>query len=109
MTWIWTDHGNLDTAPQLQLEDGKSLHVTAGPEVEMATLLLITAAPELLQSCKELRDACAAMMRVIAAAIPDRADILDCFMDECRDAGVVNGFGVRAQRAVAKAEGMLTR
>lgn len=57
MTWIWTDHGNLDTAPQLQLEDGQSLHVTAGPEVEMETLLQIAALPELVAALEAMVEA----------------------------------------------------
>jgi hypothetical protein len=55
---------------------------------------------ELLAALKELRDACAAAMRVIA-----QADLADAFVAEATAAGVTNGFGIRADRVIAKAEG----
>ena len=57
-------------------------------------------AQELLMSCKELREACAAAMRVLE----HMKDGADFFMFELQLAKVENGFGVRAQEAIAKAE-----
>jgi hypothetical protein len=66
---------------------------------------------ELLAALKETRNACAAAMRVIAEidvatklGVP-AADYQQRFVDEAKIAGVVDGFGVRADAAIAKAEG----
>lgn len=67
-----------------------------------ANARLIAAAPELLASCKELRDALAAAMRVIATS---ECVFAGAFADELAEAAVPSGFGVRAQFAIAKAEG----
>ena len=56
--------------------------------------------PDLLATCKELRDACAAAMRVIM-----RCDAIAEFEIELRAEGIANGFGARAATAIAKAEG----
>lgn len=61
---------------------------------------LIAAAPDLLASCKELREALAASMRVL-----DAANLQDAFLEAMHAAGVVNGIGVRADAAIAKAKG----
>ena len=64
---------------------------------------LIAAAPDLLAACKELRKACAAAMRVMSAladALPEQR-----FFEELKNVGIKDGFGKRAQAAVAKAEG----
>lgn len=50
---------------------------------------------DLLESAKEAREACAAMMRVLA-----RHGLAEEAMDECAKAGVRDGFGVRLQNAI---------
>jgi hypothetical protein len=71
-------------------------------------------APELLATAKELLEACAAAMRVIAEIdTPTRLkDLLgtpesreQALMDELRIAGVGDGFGIRAKAVIAKVEG----
>lgn len=79
-----------------------------------ANARLIAAAPELLESCKELRDALAAAMRVIVDL--DRlkrvgvADLLtdsreQRFVEELHAIGIKDGIGVRAEQAIQRAEG----
>lgn len=76
--------------------------------------LLIASAPELLACLKEMRDACTAAMRVVADL--DQMHLLGLsaetrgqrFVDELKVVGVTNGFGVRADHAIAKAEGHYT-
>lgn len=63
---------------------------------------LIAASPELLEACKETREACAACFRVIAFLGGSAVDLLDVELSRC---GVKEGFGQRAQNAIAKAEG----
>ena len=75
--------------------------VTLRPHAR-ANAHLIAAAPELLESCRELRVAGAALMRIVAQHV--RADIVDRFAAEM-DAMGMSGFGTRAQAAIAKAEG----
>ena len=60
---------------------------------------LIASAPELLESVKELREAAAAMMRVIASHI----ELIPEMARECQRVGIKDGFGTRAQAAIAKA------
>ena len=55
---------------------------------------------ELLAALKEMREACAAAFRVI-----QHGNLSGAFIKEAEAAGVTNGFGVRAQDAIAKAEG----
>jgi hypothetical protein len=65
---------------------------------------LIAAAPELLASTKELRAALAAAMRVISnEACVDQAT--DAFIAELAHLGIPDGIGVRADAAIARAEG----
>ncbi len=59
----------------------------------------------LIDALRECREALAASMRVINAAVNDKADIIDCFVDEMEAAGVKNGVGVRADAAIRQAEG----
>ena len=69
---------------------------------EVANAHLVASAPDLLASCKELREALAALMRV-------------CFVSDCDHSkawgaelarlGITDGVGVRAQQAIRKAEG----
>lgn len=61
---------------------------------------LISAAPELLAALKEMRDALAVTFQWVAAM----RDV-DAFTDALKAGGVVDGIGVRAQAAIAKAEG----
>jgi hypothetical protein len=55
---------------------------------------------ELLSSCKELTDACAACFRVIAreTGLPQKLD------EEFQRIGLVEGFGTRAKAAILKAD-----
>ena len=55
---------------------------------------------ELLASCKELREACAACFRVIAR-VPNLSEKLEV---ELRVAGVEKGFGKRAGDLISKVE-----
>lgn len=80
-------------------------YLIANDAEQLANAHLIAAAPDMFASLKEMRDALAAAMRVIEAATPDKADIIDCFLDELKAAGVLNGVGVRATAAIANAEG----
>jgi hypothetical protein len=66
-----------------------------------ANARLIAAAPDLLAALKEMRDACAAAMRVIARHEGQTGE----FVLELKGAGVADGFGVRANALIAKAEG----
>jgi hypothetical protein len=99
------------------VEGGGKIPITAGAAGVVANVYgvanahLIAAAPDLLVSLKELRDAMAAAMRVIAdidagkfVGLPDDTKY-QRLIDECAVAGVVNGFGKRADAAIAKAEG----
>ena len=68
-----------------------------------ANARLIAAAPDLLASLKEMRDVAAALFRVIDGAVECKADIIDDLHEEFEKAGIPNGFGVRANTAIAKA------
>lgn len=71
---------------------------------ELANIQLIAAAPELLESLMEMREACAACFRVIAT----QEGLVDAAEREFTSARLREGFGVRAQDAIAKAsEGKL--
>lgn len=65
---------------------------------------------ELVVSLKELRDACAAAMRVLAdcdamkLAGAEKDSLPERFGDELERSGVNPGFGVRAQSLIDKAE-----
>jgi hypothetical protein len=71
-------------------------------DLAMPDALLIAAAPELLKSCKELRDALAGAMRVI---VNHDCDVASAFEREMNRLGIKPGVGVRADEAIAKAEG----
>lgn len=71
------------------------------PDISKANSDLIAAAPDLLNALKQMREACAAAMRVIVAV--DGAT--ERFADELERAGIPDGFGKRAGDAIAKAEG----
>jgi len=66
-----------------------------------ANARLIAAAPELLLSCMELREACAACFRVISR----RSETADEMEAEFKRIGLIEAFGVRAQDAITKATG----
>lgn len=61
---------------------------------------LIAAAPELLASCKELREVTAAAMRVI-----DANGLTSQFIAEIQTLNIADGIGLRSADAIAKAEG----
>lgn len=61
---------------------------------------LISAAPALLYSLQEMRDACAACFRVVS-----RHPLVDEMKAEFDRIGIQDGFGVRADQAIAKTEG----
>jgi len=60
---------------------------------------------ELLASCKELRDALAAAMRTIATDDASHDELTEAFVYECARIGIKDGIGVRADAAIANAEG----
>ena len=91
------DGGYLAMAQQ-RAED----HGVENQPTRQANAHLIAAAPELLISCKEAREASAHMMRFIAANVP--TDVMLRFAESMENAGFA-GFGVRVQDAIAKAEG----
>jgi hypothetical protein len=62
---------------------------------------LLAAAPDLLLSCMELREACAACFRVIA----HRSETVDEMEAELKRVGLKPAFGVRGQEAITKATG----
>jgi len=59
---------------------------------------------ELLASLKELREAAAAMGRVIAEHGDD--ELVDELIAELERCGIAHGFGARADAVIAKAEGV---
>lgn len=83
----------------------REICVIYGDEDQEANTRLIAAAPDLLTALKDVRAAAAAMARVISQAVEAKADIMDDLEDEFIRSGVLNGFGVRADAAIARAEG----
>lgn len=59
---------------------------------------------DLLAATKEVRDALAALMRVIHGQ-PDEAAFVGEWQRELERIGIAPGFGVRADAAIAKTEG----
>lgn len=80
------------------------LNVRGCATAREAVPALIEAHEHLRASLMEMRDAAAAMMRVINNAVDSKADIIDDLEDEFKAAGVENGFGVRADRVLAAGE-----
>lgn len=84
----------------LRLEDGE----------QEANARLIATAPELLATAKELREALCGAMRVIAGIDTatrmgiEAVDYMQKFVDEMHLIGLEDGFGVRAQAVIAKAD-----
>lgn len=76
-----------------------------------ANARLIAAAPELYVSVRELREACAAMLRVIAgidamARLGMAAETHEQrVVDELEVSGVIKGFGVRADDLLKRIDG----
>jgi hypothetical protein len=66
------------------------------------TDVLGAAAPDLLSACKELREALAALMRIVARS--DYA-MIEAWGEDLQRLGIADGFGVRAQYIIDKAEG----
>jgi hypothetical protein len=64
---------------------------------------LVAAAPALLASCKELRDALAGAMRVIMDSTDK--DLARLFAREMKLSGIPDGVGVRADQAIKATEG----
>lgn len=83
-------------------DDGGFEDFDFGPITE-ANGRLMAAAPNLLSSCKELRDALACAMRVVVEY--GASDLNDRIMLEMVAAGIFPGVGVRADAAIAKASG----
>lgn len=69
-------------------------------EQHEANARLRSISTDLLASVKELREAAAAMMRVIA----NHVELISEMGAECQRAGIKDGFGKRAQEAIAEAE-----
>jgi hypothetical protein len=82
--------------------EGYLAECVARQDANEANAHLIAAAPDLLASCKELREALAGAMRVISTS--DQADLTDCFVEEMERIGIVDGIGIRADTAIQKAE-----
>jgi hypothetical protein len=60
---------------------------------------------ELLQTCKELRAACAVMMRILYRLAPLTDELSVTYLiEEMESLGIKEGFGVRAQKVIARAE-----
>lgn len=71
---------------------------------------LIVKAPDLLASCKELREALAGAMRVIAThalreGLTDCDALTDAFVAEMTRLDIAPGVGVRADDLIAQVEG----
>lgn len=79
---------------------GKQAGVVVAENVRLRDAELIAAAPDLLASLKEMREACAAAMRLLHTVYLDER-----FVSDVHQLGIADGFGVRADRAIAKAEG----
>lgn len=101
----------LPSTGQVVAGDGGRKAVVYETWLNEADGFLIASAPDLLAALKECREAVAAAMRVIADI--DAGKLIGMepdtkyqrLIDECAMAGVSNGFGVRADTAIAKAEG----
>lgn len=97
----WADHTVEHHKGSVRRDATKRhMEVLANYREEHKRLKLINA--ELLEACMELRDACAACFRVIATQ-PGLSQALEV---EFPLAGVMEGFGVRAQNAIRKARGL---
>jgi hypothetical protein len=71
-----------------------------GAEQFAAHLAAVTASrDELLAALKDMREACAAAMRVMAVHEWET----DAWLIECRRLGIEDGFGKRADEAIRKA------
>jgi hypothetical protein len=70
---------------------------------DFANARLIAASPDLLASCKELRDALAGAIRVVLNCGIE--DVANRFNAEMRRIGIKPGIGVRADATISKAEG----
>lgn len=57
---------------------------------------------DLLTSCRELRDAVAGALRVMTSH-PDVDALVDAYVNEMARIGITDGFGVRADAAIAAA------
>jgi hypothetical protein len=68
--------------------------------IQMNNAHLIAAAPDLLDSCKELRDALAAAMRVMF-----NAGLSQIWVEAFNALNIADGLGVRADSIIARAEG----
>lgn len=74
--------------------------------VHEANARLIAAAPDLLAALKDMRETCAALMRAVeASASPQREAITHAWVAEMQRLKIDDGVGVRANQAIAKAEG----
>lgn len=82
-----------------RVKDARGMTVAFGVGEADGALIVsaCNAFDEMLASLKECREALAACFRTV--------DDIDALADELRRVGVADGFGVRAQRAIAKAEG----
>lgn len=76
-------------------------HRRNGTDPYEAYARLISAAPELLAACKELRDALAALMRANDTHVTS-AEAAGAWVKEVL---CIHGFGKRADAAIRKAEG----
>ena len=95
--------GTLPTLAAVERCDHKSMTVSCFnfPGETEANARLIAATPDLLDSCKELRDGLAAAMRVMV----HYEAATRYFEIELNKLGIPNGIGKRADTVIAKAEG----
>jgi len=91
----WAELANVVT----RLDDDKQDH-RQGSANAAFIIRAVNNHDRLLAACKELLEVAAAAMR----AIEGNGEVLDRFADELADAGIKNGFGVRAQEAIKAAE-----
>jgi hypothetical protein len=100
--WIWIH----DTTTLVGVNNHVVLAIDLPEFIGDEDKALLAAAPDLLDSCKELRDALAGAMRVMVGHACAEGDALtEDFIAEMARLHIADGIGVRADTIIAKAEG----